>query len=132
MANETGEEKGVIVRAGRDKAGRFLPGASGNPEGGRRNRKEATRQVLDDIAANVDPTLISDTILFLLYHPSWRAKEAGAKLYLDNMVGLPTQRQPEAEEVYVKLLDNLRQTIRLKAQVKEPVKERVYAEVEQE
>lgn len=121
MAEETSGENGVIVRAGRDKAGRFLPGASGNPEGGRRNRREAHRQVLDDIAANVDPTLISDTILYLLYHPSWRAKEAGAKLYLDNMVGLPTQRQPEAEEVYVKLLDSLRETIRLRAQAGQPV-----------
>lgn len=102
---------GVIVPIKRLENGQFAPGGPGGPG---RKRKDAEREVIDAIANAIHPQEIADAILFLVYHPSWRAKEAGVKLYVANMVGTPAQRKPESDEVYVTLLEKLRENARLR------------------
>lgn len=115
MSDETTEETGLIVPAVRSKQGRWLPGVSGNPSGASKTRAQAGKAVIDAIANGVDPTHVADTINRLLFADSYRANYLGAKLYLDQIAGLPVQRKEEAEEVYVTLLERLRESARLRA-----------------
>ena len=55
------------------------------------------------ISETVSPETVADTIKAMLtaehetkggdMYPDWRAREAGAKLYLSYMIGMPVQRQ---------------------------------------
>lgn len=60
-----------------------------------------TPKIMAAIAERVMPERIGDAILELLDanmandKPDWRAREAGIKLYLSYMVGMPTQRIEE-------------------------------------
>lgn len=111
MDDNSEAQNGVIVPIKRADNGRFVAGGPGGPG---RKRKDAEREVIDAIASAINPQDIADAILFLIYHPSWRAKEAGVKLYTNNMVGTPVQRKPETDEVYVTLLEKLRENARLR------------------
>jgi len=113
MAEENEGKDGVIVRAHRAENGRFLPG---NPGGPGRTRREASKAVIDAIINNVDPLHVADTINRLLFMDSWRANYAGAKLYLDHIAGLPVARKEEVEEIYITLLEKLREQRRLKSE----------------
>ena len=103
-----GPKEGVLVRSNSEniKPHRFLPGQSGNP-GGRIKRPET--QVLKLIHEKVDPQLVVDTILDLLSDKSsWRPREAGVKLYLSYMVGMPVQRSITASTKLESILDKVR------------------------
>jgi len=64
---------------------------------------EINRQIAEVLADTVPASEIAETIKDLLaaekavkdggYEPDWRAREAGAKLWLAYQVGLPVQRQ---------------------------------------
>ena len=63
---------------------------------------EINRQIAEVLAQTVSSAEVGETIKSLLtadrrtkegYEPDWRAREAGAKLWLAYQVGLPVQRQ---------------------------------------
>jgi hypothetical protein len=64
---------------------------------------EINRQIAEVLAETVSSAEVGETIKSLLtadkrtkeggYEPDWRAREAGAKLWLAYQVGLPVQRQ---------------------------------------
>lgn len=64
---------------------------------------EINRQIAEVLAQTVSSAEVGETIKSLLtadrrtkeggYEPDWRAREAGAKLWLAYQVGLPIQRQ---------------------------------------
>lgn len=67
------------------------------------NAATLTPKIMSAIADRVTPETIGEAILELLNavmandKPDWRAREAGIKLYLNYMVGMPTQRQEITE-----------------------------------
>ena len=76
------------------KGGKWLPGQSGNPLG-RNFKKQAdiTRALADGIPVHE----VIDTVAGLIRDTSsWRAREAGVKLYLSYMFGTPIQRSVTA------------------------------------
>lgn len=83
----------------------FKPGQTGNP-GGRRKRPDT--QVLAMVAAQVPAQMIVDAMMELLENKSWRAREAGVKLYLSYMIGMPVQRSISASTKLDTFLDAVR------------------------
>jgi hypothetical protein len=110
---ENGEGIGVLApayaanKAGQDpKTGRFLPGnaigAAGRPA---KSREDA---VLRLMRKQIDPQVIVDTVLDLVEDSSsWRAREAGVRLYLAYMVGMPVQRSVTATTRLESLLNKI-------------------------
>lgn len=105
---KTEAKEGVSVRADRDENGRLLPGHS--VKGGVRPASERRRMILMSIDDTIHPQQIADTIESLILSPQWRAKEAGAKLYLSYMAGPPTSKTDEGQAVLTELLERLRAT----------------------
>ena len=94
-------------KAGRDpETGQFLPANSIGAVGRRGRSRKA--KVLDLIESTVDPAVVVDTILGLITdYNSWRAREAGVKLYLSYMVGMPVQRSVTATTKLETILSQL-------------------------
>lgn len=69
----------------------FQPGVSGNPLG--RPKKTKEDAVLNLLREGIDPNNVVAAVQDLITNTtSWRAREAGVRLYLEYMVGKPTQR----------------------------------------
>lgn len=102
-------DNGVLTRTnapenGRDAQGRWLPGAA--PKGGRPRRPETA--VLRYMNEKIPAEKIVATVIDLIEDTSsWRAREAGVKLYLSYMVGMPVQRSVTATTRLETLLNRL-------------------------
>ncbi len=93
------------LQIGRDAQGRWLPGQQ--PKGGRPTKQRETA-VLTLMRAKIPAERIVETVLDLLDDKtSWRAREAGVKLYLAYMVGMPVQRSVTATTRLESILNRL-------------------------
>lgn len=103
---ENGEAIGVLTPVNTDsKTGRFLPG---NPGGPGRPAKARENAALDLMRQTVSPAKVVQTIVDLIEHQSsWRAREAGVRLYLAYMVGMPVQRSITASTKLETILSRL-------------------------
>lgn len=119
---ESGEitvDNGVLAPASNRKiTGRWLPGQSGNPSGRPRRPETAVLRYMNE---KIPAEKIVATVLELIEDTSsWRAREAGVKLYLSYMVGMPVQRSVTATTKLESLLSRVSE-----------MSEEEFAEVEQ-
>ena len=84
----------------------WAKGQSGNPAG--RPPKVRETAVLNIMRQRIPPERIVETVLDLIEDSeSWRAREAGVKLYLAYMVGMPVQRSITASTKLETILNRL-------------------------
>src|SRR3990167_891768 len=84
----------------------WAKGQSGNPAG--RPPKTRENAVLNLMRSAIPPEQIVATVLGLITNgSSWRAREAGVKLYLSYMVGMPVQRSVTATTKLESILHRL-------------------------
>lgn len=89
----------------RNVAGQFVKGSKASPGRAPKVRETA---ILGLLKQEVDPQTVVDTINDLINDTtSWRAREAGVKLYLAYMVGMPVQRSISATGKLETLLNRI-------------------------
>lgn len=85
----------------------WQPGQSGNPLG--RPKKEVEQAYLNAFKEAATPDELMQVLRGLIFHKSWRAQVAGAKLLTENLLGLPVQRVITEDSALGQILDALRQ-----------------------